>query len=338
MKQARGTGKWVATEDTLMSDPIRAILPPIGTGPRPAGVARPSSSLPSPTTGKLPHHAAGQSLWSTFWQEFCLENEVHERCHVPGDGRPAVDRHWAQFADNLPGRALVIDLGCGAGIVGHILLNRRADLRVTGVDWANVPAISRANLTVHPGISMEDLPFGDGGFDAAVSLFGIEYGNMEKTARELQRVLKVGARFSFLVHHRESEISREGAMRRRALRELISGRMKAAFLAGNTTGIDQQRRSLAKLFPAEPMIDIVSDYFLRNITSARAERQAIWHNLAIGLDPEIALLLHLERATKSAAEMASWLAALLSAMTLVSVSVLRRSSGEPIAWNVSGIR
>lgn len=338
MKQARDTGKWVTTEDPLMSDPIRAFLPPIGRGPRPAGADRPNSGLSSPSGGKLPHPAAGQSLWSTFWQDFCLENEVHERCHVPGDGRPAVDRHWARFADNLPGRAQVIDLGCGAGIVGRILLNRRADLRVTGVDWANVPAMNLANVTVHPGVSMEDLPFGDGCFDAAVSLFGIEYGNMEKTARELERVLKAGARFSFLVHHRESEVSREGTMRRRALRELLAGKMKAAFLAGNATGIDQQRRSLAKQFPAEPMIDIVSDYFLRNITSARAERQAMWHNLAIGLDPEIALLLLLERAAKSAAEMASWLASLLSAMTLVSVSVLRRSSGEPIAWNVSGIR
>lgn len=282
--------------------------------------------------------AAGQGLWSTFWQEFCLENETHERCHVPGDGRHVVDRHWAQFADSLPPGARVIDLGCGAGIVGRTLLGHRNDLHVSGVDWANVPIMSLANLTIHPWVSMEDLPFGNGCFDAAVSLFGIEYGNIEKSARQLERVLKPGARFSFLVHHRDSEILREGCARRTALRELISGRMKVAFLGGNSAGIGEQRRILKNQFPDEPVVRIISEHFLRNIESTRAERQAIWQKLANGFEPEIALLLHLERAAKSAAEMASWLAALLSTMRLVSVSVLRRLSGEPIAWSIGGVR
>ena len=327
----------------MMPDPLRARQPPVAAGHdrdgapwRDAGVRAaggPRAPVVKPKAG-----ATGQSLWSTFWQEFALENAIPERCHVPGDGRFAVDRHWARFADGLPAGARVIDLGCGAGIVGRTLLGRRADLAVAGVDWANVPVIGVANLTIHPWVSMEDLPFGDACFDAAVSLFGIEYGDLERTARQLQRVLKPGARFGFLVHHRDGEIVREGCARRKALKELIAGRMKTAFLTGSSAAIGEQRRVLKQAFPAEPMVRIVSDHFLRNVDRTRAERQAIWQTLSDGLDPELALLLHLDRAAKSATEMAAWLAALLAAMRLVSVSVLRRGGGAPIAWDVSGVR
>lgn len=282
--------------------------------------------------------ATGPGLWSTFWQEFALEDVPHERCYIPGDGRHVVDRHWACFADGLPERAQVIDLACGAGVVGRTLLSRRPDLNVTGIDWADVPIAPVANLTIHPWVSMEALPFGDGSFDAAVSLFGIEYGNIEKASRELERVLKPGAHFSFLVHHRESEILREGVTRRRAVRESLSGKMRAAFLSGDIAAVDQQRQRLRSQFPSDPSVQMFTDYFRRNIARTRAERQATWQKLISDFDPEITLLMHLERSAKSAVEMGSWLASLLSGMHLVSVSVLRRMSGEPIAWGVNGIR
>jgi ubiquinone/menaquinone biosynthesis C-methylase UbiE len=155
-----------------------------------------------------------------------------------------VDQHWAQFADVLLPEAKIIDLGCGAGIVGRILLNHRSDLRVTGVDFAKVPTIEVENLTILPWVNMEALPFGDDSFDAAISLFGIEYGNIDEIARELPRVLKSGGRFSFLVHHQESEIVREGSTRLRGLRELLSGKMKAAFLVGKIADFDQQDQKL----------------------------------------------------------------------------------------------
>jgi ubiquinone/menaquinone biosynthesis C-methylase UbiE len=325
MKQARIERKWVATEDAVKPDPIHVFVPPI--------LAR----SPAANGSSKPSHAE-QRLWSTFWQDFALENEPHERCYVPGDGRHVVDQHWVQFADSLPEGGQVIDLGCGAGIVGRTLLGRRKDLHVTGVDWADVPIMAMPNLRICPMVNMEALPFADHGFDAAVSLFGIEYGNIAKTAQQLERVLKGGARFSFLVHHRESEIFREGSARRRALKELMAGPIKAAFLAGSFEDIRRQRQSLAKHFPAESMVNLVSDYFLRNITHTRTERQALLQNLADGLDPEIALLRQMERAAKSTADIASWLVALLSNMRMVSVSILRRSAGEPIAWSVSGVR
>lgn len=299
---------------------------------------RQNSELSPASRGNLGHSAAGQSLWSAYWQEFCPENVPHERCHIPGDGRFAVDRHWALFADALPRGAQVIDLGCGAGIVGRILLSRRKDLCVTGIDFANVPTPTVENLTIHPWVRMEAIPFADSCFDAAISLFGIEYGNIEKTAGELGRLLKPGARFSFLVHHLESEIVREGSTRRKGLRELLSGKVKAPFLAGSIPGVDQQSKRLGHQFPNEPSVRHFTNYLRHHVTRTRADRQAAWENLSDGLNPEIALLTQLERSAKSAAGIGSWLAALLPNMRIVGVSVLRRNSGEPIAWQVDGVR
>lgn len=302
-----------------MTHAARAILPPIAAARHPGAVT-------------------GPALWSTFWRDRSADDRPHDRCYVPGDGRPLVDAHWARFADALPRDARVLDLACGAGIVGATLLRRRGDLRITGIDWADVPAAPLPNLTIHPWVSMEELPFGDGSFDAAVSLFGVEYGDIGRTAGELARVLKPGARFSFLVHHRDSEILREGGLRRRALRDALSGKMKAAFLAGNLTALDHQRRRLAARFHGEPTVGLLIDHLRRHLARTRAEREALWHKLQADFGPEIELLAHLERSAKSAADLGGWAAALLTATSLVSLSVMRRASGEPIAWAVTGVR
>jgi SAM-dependent methyltransferase len=338
MKQAKNKGKWVIMEEAMKQDPIYAYMSSLKSDRHASDHAKQKTGSSTAPTGKSQYSAAGQSLWCTFWREFCLENQPQERCYIPGDGRNVVDRHWVNFADNLPDGAQVLDLGCGAGIVGSTLLRSRKDLHVTGVDWANVPMMNQANLKIHPWVSMEDMPFGENCFDAAVSLFGIEYGDVANTVQELQRVLKAGAQFSFLVHHRESETVQEGGVRRRTLKELISGKMKAAFLNGNVTALDQQRRSLTQQFPNMPIINLIGDYFHRNIHFTRAERQVLWQKQADGFDPEIALLMHLERAAKSALEMGSWLPSLLSAMSMINISVLRRNSGQPIAWHVNGIK
>lgn len=322
----------------MKPDPNYAALPTISNSRRPeSGLSRDSRVLRAPK-GKLKYGTAGPSHWSTFWRDFGVENQPHERCYIPGDGRHVVDRHWAHFANDLPCGAQVIDLGCGAGILGCILLSRRSDLHVTGVDFAQVPAISRANLTVHPWVSMEALPFGESCFDAAVSLFGIEYGNMDETSRQLGRVLKSGGRFSFLVHHHESEIVREGSMRQRGLRELLSGKVKAAFLAGDLASFDHHRERLRRQYPDEPSVKLFSNHFRGQIARTRAERLAIWQKLVDDLDPELTLTMQMERSAKSAVQMGSWLVPLLSTMSAVNVSVLRRASGEPIAWEVSGCR
>lgn len=282
--------------------------------------------------------SAGPANWSSFWRESADDGVLQERCHLPAEGRRLVDGHWGRFADaRSPGERL-LDLGCGAGVVGRALLVRRRDLHVTGVDWADVPVAAVANLTVRPWVSMEALPFDDGCFDGAVSLFGVEYGDAGPTAREVARVLRPGARFSFVVHHADSETVREGSTRRRALRALFAGKARTAYLTGSLPGFQAQRQALRADFPDEPNLRLFGEALTRSIARPRPERQTIWDGLARDLAPELALLRELERSAKSPAAMGAWLGHWLPTVDRISASVLRRACGEPVAWLVEGIR
>ncbi len=288
--------------------------------------------------GAVRQAPAGPGIWSVYWQEFGPINQRNSRCHVPAHAQAAADRHWADFAGRLPLAAHVLDLACGAGIAGATLLAQRSDLSVTGVDWAMVPMSHLAGLTIVPGVSMETLPFEDNSFDAAISLFGIEYGDIDQTAGELQRVLKPGAAFSFLVHHRESAILREGSARRAALRELLSGKVRNAFLSGNAEATDQHRRRLKTMYSQSSTIDVLISHLRRSIGRTRAERHALWQDMVTNLEPEIALLAHLERSAKAPHEVGAWLGSLLAVTRQVDVSALLTSTGEPAAWSVAGTR
>jgi SAM-dependent methyltransferase len=297
----------------------------------------PHGQAPQPCSVK-PAGSASSNHWSIFWRDFGEGDQQPGRCHIPGDGRQVVDRHWAQLAEGLGRDAQVLDIGCGAGTVGRTLLDCRSDLFVTGVDFAQVPIAVVPNLAIQQGIRMEAMPFEAGSFDAAVSLFGIEYGNIAQTARELGRVLKRGARFSFIMHHCDSEIAREGSARVFGIKDALSGKVKDAFLAGDVARMDQQRLRLVNQHPDEPTVKLLSDYFGRTIGQAREERQAIWRKLEHDVAVELALTAFMVRCAKSPEQMGAWLAPLFGIMAAVEISVLRRGSGEPIAWAVGGVR
>ena len=296
------------------------------------------ASAPGTVRSGARQTGTGPAAWSMFWRDFAPVGQLQERCFIPPDARQAVDLHWASFANRLPQGARALDLACGAGVVGRQLLAARPDLHVTGIDWADVPVRHQPGLTLHPHVSMEALPFADRSFDAAISLFGIEYGKIADTAPELERVLKPGAAFSFLIHHRESAIVREGTLRQKAVQELLSARMRNAFLSGNEAGLATELQAFNSRFPAAPTEKLVADHLRRNIARTRAERHAIWQDVDDNLNPEAALLAHLDRSAKSAADLGTWLEPLLSLMASIGVSVQRSRSGQPIAWLVSGIR
>lgn len=281
---------------------------------------------------------AGPDHWSIFWREFGEGESLPDRCHVPADGQEAVDRHWSGLARSLPRGAQVIDLGCGAGVVGRTLLRTRPDLTVTGIDYAEVPVEPHPNLEIRPGLAMEALPINDSSFDAAVSLFGIEYGEIAATARELGRVLRPGSRFAFVIHHCDSEIAIEGNARVRGIRDVLSPAVEAAFFSGDVARLEQQRLRLRREHPGEPTVKLVSDYFWRNIGRTRSERQAIWARLLDDVAVEVALTTRMTQCAKSAAELGPWIAPLIAIMARVEVSVLRRSGGDPIGWSIEGIR
>ncbi|MFK4147168.1 SAM-dependent methyltransferase [Streptomyces sp. NPDC004065] len=107
----------------------------------------------------------------------------------------------------LPAGARVLDLGCGRALTS-VFLAREYDLRVTAADlWIeaddNARRIERAGvadrvLPVHA--EAHDLPFGEGTFDAIVSIDAYQYfGTDDLYLPTLTRLLKPGGRIGVVV-------------------------------------------------------------------------------------------------------------------------------------------
>lgn len=272
--------------------------------------------------------------WSIFW-----ENQgVGKTCLITSDLLGQLEPEWARFAADLPDRARVIDLACGAGTVGLRLIGCRSDLEVVGVDSARVPAHSEPALTLLSSVRLEALPFEPRSFDAAVSQFGIEYGNVADGAAELARVLEPGAPICFLVHHAESDIATDGRMRHAALRALDSERVYEAFLSGERPWLNAEFEELTRQYPRETMVGPSWTYFQRRLVGNRQQREKAVENFKDLIGPDISLLAQFERSAVPAGRLEQWLAPFRSLGFAVDASVIRSVAGQPIVWKIIGHR
>jgi SAM-dependent methyltransferase len=274
--------------------------------------------------------------WTTFWQE----QDVNSRCLANShpDVRRILDGHWARFGASLPPNSQVLDIGCGAGIVGRVLLGARGDLRVTGVDVARITPSSDPRLCVLSETAMEELPFEDQHFDAAVSQFGFEYGSVARSAEEVARVLAPGAPFSFIIHHASSPIVRDDRIRDRGLRAVLGQRVEQAFLMGQQTELDRELESVRRGEPADAIIDQVASALRSRLGVNCAERRAVWRTIVDALAPERELIAELEHSCVAPDQLDEWLANLSGPLDVLSVSVLRGPDGAAIGWTIDGVR
>jgi ubiquinone/menaquinone biosynthesis C-methylase UbiE len=116
--------------------------------------------------------------------------------------KAALDQHWAQAAAQLPPGATVLDIACGNGAaalaVARAGQQTAKGFRIAAIDVAAIEPAQHVKrhaellrtIEFHANIRMEDLPFADAVFDAVISQFGFEYGEMGKVAQEVSRVLK----------------------------------------------------------------------------------------------------------------------------------------------------
>jgi SAM-dependent methyltransferase len=274
--------------------------------------------------------------WNAFWDE----QEANSRClaKAPWDVRQCLDGHWARLAESLPPLSHILDIGCGAGIVGRVLLRARSDLRVTGIDLASVAPSYDRRLCLMSGTSMEDLPFHNQRFNAAVSQFGFEYGSITRAAKEVARVLTPGAPFSFIVHHANSPIVRDDRDRKRALGAILGLRVEHAFLSGQRAKLDRELELVRRGAPCDATVDQIA-YALRSRLSLSCnDRRAIWSAIREALAPERELITALESSCVKPKDLDKWLAKLSGPLRILHASVLRRPNGQVIAWIVNGDR
>jgi SAM-dependent methyltransferase len=274
--------------------------------------------------------------WTAFWHEQSADSRCLAGAHV--DVRNALDGHWSRFAASLGPSSRVLDIGCGAGVVGRVLLGARNDLRVTGVDLARVAPSSDRRLRLKSGTAMEELPFEDHRFDAVVSQFGFEYGSVVRSATEAARVLAPGAPFSFIVHHAHSPIVRDDRFRGHGLRTILGRRIEQAFLSGVQAKLDRQLESVRRRCPSDVIVDQVASALRRRLSFSCDERRAVWRTIVEAMAPERELIVALENSCVAPEDLDEWLAKLSGPLDVLKASVLRRPDGEVVAWTVDGVR
>ena len=148
----------------------------------------------------------GGGIWNQYWH--------YDRIASCFDGAGAsnyadsVADGWRAFFADLAKGACVLDLCTGNGAAALLAAEDGRAARIVAIDQADIdpPAyVSRhaelyAAIDFRGGTNVEALPFGDGGFDAAVSQYGIEYADLSRAVPEAVRMLAPGGRLRFVVH------------------------------------------------------------------------------------------------------------------------------------------
>jgi len=285
---------------------------------------------------------AGRALptVAAAWTEFWRDQGPRARCleRASPDWNRALNDHWRSFAVSLPSAVTVLDIGCGSGAVARSLGLARADMRVVGIDYAEIPGGNCAQIEILSGTPMEALPFPDASFGAAVSQFGYEYGRTETAAKELARVLAAGAPFSFLVHHSESPILANSNAHMNALEDLSGTRFGAIFMSGDAAVLDRELSLLKRRYPGESIIEQAARGLHLHVGSSEIQRAKIWRALTDALTPARLLEEALEKCCVAAGELDRWLTPLNDMFELGSRSALRLRGGQPIAWRIEGMR
>src|SRR4051812_13812191 len=243
------------------------------------------------------------NAWSEFWADSAQSHCV--------SGAPAICRplaaHWNSFAASLPVGSRVLDLGCGAGVVGSWMLKARSDLRISGIDSARIQRKLHPQLELLAETAMEELPFTAQRFGAVVSQFGFEYSQRLPAAREIARVLRPGGAMSLLVHHAGSAVLASNRVRAAVLDAFLSAPMRSAFCAGDADSLCAQLAALRAIHPDDELLAELARSLPPRLGRPVVNRRAMWAAIEQALAPEHCMAYALAESCVAEARLDQWL-------------------------------
>ena len=156
-----------------------------------------------------------RGIWSQYWRydriASCFDGAG--RTNYAGE----IASGWRAFFADLPRGGCILDLCTGNGAAALLAAEEGRAARIVAVDQADIdpPAfVSRhadlyARIEFRGRTDVEVLPFGDGGFDAVVSQYGIEYSDLSRSLPEAARMAAPGGRLRFVVHAADGIVARD---------------------------------------------------------------------------------------------------------------------------------
>ncbi len=184
---------------------------------------------------------ADRDAWSDFWAQNSGGGRGGCLPFRPEAIEAAQKSAWLDFINPLPKSARLLDLATGDGRVLRWLIGARRDLKLTGIDLAPTLPPAPRGTKVRAGVPMEQLPFPAGRFQAVTSQFGFEYGDVDRVAAEIARVLAPKGKIGLMVHCGDGPILEQSRARREQIRWALDemgliAKAKAALAMGPGAG------------------------------------------------------------------------------------------------------
>ena len=157
--------------------------------------------------------------WSTYWKQGSITTFQDA---FAGNYDREIGKFWSAVFAGIDERAHIVDLACGNGALALLAAAHSRDegkqFRIDAIDFADIQTPADASsqqllgaINFLPGRRLESTGLESACYDAAISQFGIEYGELEASVAEVDRILKPGkALLVMMVHHVDSAILSQG--------------------------------------------------------------------------------------------------------------------------------
>ena len=210
-------------------------------------------------------------IWSRYWLR-----DKHDECLTDALGLAGL---WRDYLSAFDDGARLLDLATGSGEAAEAAADTARKLRrrfdIDAIDSASLPEglvkrMRKLGVRLMGDIDAAALPFEDGGYDGVFSQFGIEYAARPQAFLEAARMLRAGGRGLFVMHHKESIITRSCAMRLANHRNVIgptdcfasAKKLFTSYLLGGSPAFLQQAETsfrnevaMLRLRLGEPPVD-----------------------------------------------------------------------------------